>query len=232
MIDLPENDVDVVEKMLEFLYHGFYSDGSNQDIRAAPTNAPEPASDEFASDEFPSKEFPSEEFISRRKDKRRAADKATAAPVDSPESAAALLVNARVYTTAEQYDIPSLKELSMTKYKESLPSGWNSASFVASLKLLYELTPESDRLLKDVAIKAAGENAQKLADRGEFVTLCKENGEIAFDVLKASFTAKPIPLTWKACIYCGNSQRVAQNLDLDGQYHSYSCRNCGRQYNY
>ena len=55
--------------------------------------------------------------------------------------------------------IPSLKELSMIKYKESLPSGWNSASFVASLKLMYELTPESDRLLKDVAIKAAGENA-------------------------------------------------------------------------
>ena len=47
----------------------------------------------------------------------------------------------------------------MIKYKESLPSGWNSASFVASLKLMYELTPESDRLLKDVAIKAAGENA-------------------------------------------------------------------------
>jgi hypothetical protein len=45
---------------------------------------------------------------------------------------------------------------------------------------------ENDRLIKDVAIDAAGQYAKALAARDDFATLCKQNGEIAFDVLKAS----------------------------------------------
>ena len=98
MIDLPENDVDVVEKMLEFLYHGFYSDGSNQDIRAAPTNAPEPTSSTL--------------LVSpkRKVTKGLIVDEATATSppsADFPKSAAALLINAQrnQFFTSEIRDV-------------------------------------------------------------------------------------------------------------------------------
>jgi len=40
--------------------------------------------------------------------------------------------------------------------------------------------------LQDVALKAAGEHAHELGDRGKFVELCKAKGELAFDILKAT----------------------------------------------
>ena len=50
------------------------------------------------------------------------------------------------------------------------------------------------RLLKDVDIKAASERSKELMGRGEFMTLCKEKGEITFDVLKESLPAAPLML--------------------------------------
>ncbi|KAI9047406.1 hypothetical protein LZ554_008850 [Drepanopeziza brunnea f. sp. 'monogermtubi'] len=109
----------------------------------------------------------------------------------APETGHSLLFNTKVYLIGEQLDVQPLKELAKKKFEEIIGDQWNSASFVASLKLLYEGTPEKDRLLKDVATKTAWLNAKQLCDRGEFVALCKENGEIAFDVLRAAVTETP-----------------------------------------
>jgi len=112
---------------------------------------------------------------------------------------AALLVNAKVYIIADKYDLQDLKALAKNKYEEVVPENWNSTTFVASLKLLYEDILESDRLLKYVAVETAGEHAKELVDRGEFVALCSEHGELAFDVLKSSLkhpkVVKCAPLT-------------------------------------
>ena len=83
---------------------------------------------------------------------------------------------------------------------------------------MYDELPESDRLLKDVAIKAAASHIKELADRGEFAELCKENGEIAFDVLKAAM----IPSVG-TCPSYGASH--ADYVSLHGN--RYYCRGCG-----
>lgn len=97
-----------------------------------------------------------------------------------------LTICTRVFVMAEKYDIPALKTLAKTKFEAAVSTEWNTCALSVSLRLMYDELPESDRLLKDVAIQAAASHAKELADRGEFAALCKENGYIAFDVFKAS----------------------------------------------
>ncbi|KAH8743926.1 hypothetical protein BGZ57DRAFT_779077, partial [Hyaloscypha finlandica] len=86
-------------------------------------------------------------------------------------NASSLLFNAKTYIIADKYNIQSLKEWAVTKYKEVLPVTWNSTSFIESAGLIFENTLASDRILREVIIRKASENAQALFDRGEFVAL-------------------------------------------------------------
>jgi hypothetical protein len=104
---------------------------------------------------------------------------------------------------AEKYDIPALKTLAKIKFEAAVSSDWNTSALSESLRLMYDGLPDSDRLLKDVAIAAAAGHVKKLVDRGEFVALCKENGDITFDVLKASLRPRT-----KNCPICGLSVSV------------------------
>jgi hypothetical protein len=104
---------------------------------------------------------------------------------ETPDTSRELITHTEVYLIAEEKDIPALKELAVKKYEKVLPKTWNSEAFVTSLKMMYEGTPESDRGLKDVAIKVAGKHLKTLVDRGEFVAVWKERGEIGLDVFRA-----------------------------------------------
>ncbi|KAG4433153.1 hypothetical protein IFR05_011366 [Cadophora sp. M221] len=178
-IDLDGNDPEIVECMLKFMYNQDYSDGRESDPvtrSAADQNA------RTAWSSLPSPVTASSAAIA-------SADKG------------ALLTNAIVYIICDQLQIPGLKMLAKTKFEELVTDRWNTSSFVASLKLLYKETMENDRPMKDIAVKTAGKHVKDLCDRGEFVALCKEEGEIAFDVLKASSVVEA-PL--EACPYCGS----------------------------
>lgn len=67
-----------------------------------------------------------------------------------------LLMKAKICVIANKYDIRGLKDLAKEKCEKVVASEWNSASFVASLKLLSKETMDSDRCLKDIAIGATG----------------------------------------------------------------------------
>jgi hypothetical protein len=99
-------------------------------------------------------------------------------------NASSLVVNAKAYIMADKYEIEPLKEWAVTKYKEVLPKTWNSTSFIESASLIFENTPESDRMLRDIIIQKAGKNAKSLFDRGEFVALLQSNSDIAVEILR------------------------------------------------
>lgn len=93
----------------------------------------------------------------------------------------ALLVNAKTYIMADEYNMQSRKDWAVTK-KEVLLETWNSTSFIESAGLIFENTLESDRMLREVIIRKADENAKALFDRGEFVALLKSHGEFAAEI--------------------------------------------------
>ena len=67
---------------------------------------------------------------------------ATGAIQKIPDVSEALLINTKVYVMAELYDVAALKDLAALKFSKALPQEGKSASFSASLKLIYEETPE------------------------------------------------------------------------------------------
>jgi hypothetical protein len=109
-------------------------------------------------------------------------------PVTPPANPQNLVTLAAIYCTAEKYDVQSLKVLAKGKYESILSSSWNTEHFIDSLKLIYDGTPDMSEpdSLRDLAVKTAATHAKELMDRGEFLSLCKERGDFATDVLKAS----------------------------------------------
>ncbi len=95
-----------------------------------------------------------------------------------------LLVNAKLYIIAEKYEIQALKELACTKYQQVLPETWNTSVFAESARLVYDNTVETDRMLRDIIVEVASNNAKTLLDRGEFVDLLKSNGGLATEIMR------------------------------------------------
>jgi hypothetical protein len=113
-----------------------------------------------------------------------------------------LLINAEVFLIADKYNIRHFKELAILKYEKALRDYWNSPPFVARLRLLRGMTSESSCGLRSIAVKAAGEHVESLMDCGKFATLCNHDGQIAFDVLKASLAREPLVPTRNVCPFC------------------------------
>ena len=176
-IDLEDDAPEIVEKMLSYMYTLDYTDGNQSIIVDSTETATTPAKTKF-----------------HKKSGRTIAfvpSSITAPPSGHSQfSAGALLTNTRVFVIADKYDIQGLKQLATKKYKVAVPNAWNCTEFFGSLRLLYEETLESDRLLKDVAVKTAGKHVKDLVDRGEFAALCRLNGELGFEILRASLTIK------------------------------------------
>ena len=121
--------------------------------------------------------------------------------------------------------IPTLKELATQKYEAILEDEWNSESFSESLLLMFDETPDTDRMLKDVAIKCAGEKSRELADRGEFAALFKERGEIGFEIFKASFNIPPVFVTTKgSCPWFGLHHSSSVETGRTFKYWCTKCR--------
>jgi hypothetical protein len=87
------------------------------------------------------------------------------------------LTHTKVYILADKYDVPPLKELTTDKFLTAVLDDPKSASFAASLKLMFDQLPESDRLLKDSAIKATATQI-KAFWRSRTSLLCSTNMEI------------------------------------------------------
>ncbi|CZT12787.1 uncharacterized protein RAG0_16492 [Rhynchosporium agropyri] len=172
-INLYGNEPEIVQCMLQFLYTSDYKDGSIEVMTQAITNAPESA------------ETPPWTSIKKRKVAKAKVVKisdphelvATSAFVSPSiityENSAAPLINAKVYIIGDQLDIQALKKLAKVKYEALVSETWNSDSFMTSLELLYKETSEDDRVMREAAVKIAGQHAKELCDRGEFISLCK-----------------------------------------------------------
>lgn len=140
------------------------------------------------------------------------------------ETSADLLLCTKTYIMADQFAIAALKVAAKVKYEESLPAGWNSMAFSSSLVLMFESTLEKDRMLKDVAIRYAAKKAATLRNRGEFMTMCKQNAEICFDILSASL---PLHIP-RGCPWYG---KCHDGFIIAGKTKEFMCKanNCNRK---
>lgn len=213
IIELDDHDPEIVHYMLSFLYTGDYSIPQSQDAikkSAVETEKPEAVINPLIN---------------------MGTTKLAAVETDSSSD---LLIHAGVYLLAEEKDIAALKQLAAKKYKAALPNGWNSAEFCTSLMLIWEGTPESDTLLWDIACKFAGKKAKQLMDRGEFITLCKEDAEIGFAIFQAFVFANPDHLEPKylnpeGCPFAGQAHAPFVGKGRNGS--AFYCHSCRKPFN-
>lgn len=98
-----------------------------------------------------------------------------------------LILHARVYAIAGQYNIPKLKDVAKLKYSCIIhPEIFNTSVFVKSLELIYDTTPESDKGLRNIAVETATDQIKDLCAREDFKVLCTSRGDIAFDIMRST----------------------------------------------
>ncbi|TAQ87236.1 hypothetical protein B7494_g4422 [Chlorociboria aeruginascens] len=89
-----------------------------------------------------------------------------------------LIFNTKWYITADKYDIPALKVQAVTKYTISLPLRLNNPQFAKAIDTLWENTMDADKELRDVMTVAGCRHISSLLDRGYFVHLPTDRGDL------------------------------------------------------
>lgn len=101
----------------------------------------------------------------------------------------------------------------------SAGTAWNTVAFIQSIQLIHESTMDNDRALRDIAATIAAENAEALSHQAEFSDLLQKNGEVAYDILKATFRLKmkdeKIDGTL-ACPKCSSNRNTSVDDDFWG----------------
>lgn len=93
--------------------------------------------------------------------------------------------NARVYSMADKYIIPGLKELAKTKFK-ILASAGLILDHPSIINEVYDTTPSEDRGLRDIVTNLCAPYVQKIVHSKGWSTTAQMHVEFTFDLLRAS----------------------------------------------
>ncbi|KAI4634246.1 uncharacterized protein J4E87_001418 [Alternaria ethzedia] len=75
-------------------------------------------------------------------------------PDNSIEITSPLTIHASMYALADKYQVKGLSRLAKTKFRESLDHHVDSEDFIAAVQLTYSNTPETNRGLRDEIVQA------------------------------------------------------------------------------
>ncbi len=159
-ITLDDDDQSTVRRMLTYLYTLDYDDGNPS--QAMPLAAPQDLDDLFV------------ELSS----KPEAFDDATA-------SHCKRMNNVRVYAIAEKYNIPALKVLAMTKFK-NYETARNSTHNREVINAIFSSTPDSDSGLRNIVISMsakASDVEENLKEEG-LAPVIRDHGNFGLGMLR------------------------------------------------
>lgn len=94
-----------------------------------------------------------------------------------------LLLHTHVYSLAEKYDIPSLKELAKRKFEMAMACFYDSSEFAEAIEEVYCSTVDSDRGLRDIVLQAFRSHPA-LATTQDVYAVIKETPTLAFELFK------------------------------------------------
>ena len=141
-------------------------------------------------------------------------------PEEGPSSRSVFRTHAEVYAIADKYDLPELSELAMSKFSKELMWDHDRTEFLRSVPKVYDLTPDSNRGLRDVVVAYVRQHAEELREGKELASLFDSVAHsvpgFAADLL-IQYMDAPIR---GHCFDCGPHQKV-QVLQLRR-------RNCGK----
>lgn len=100
-----------------------------------------------------------------------------------------IVLDARVFTIADKYFIPKLKDLAATKFKKRAIAEWDSADFANAVEEIYLAGPAEDRRLHGIVLDVIQGHAKELSKVPEtyqrFHGVLVSVGEFSADAFKA-----------------------------------------------
>ncbi|CAG8959316.1 hypothetical protein HYFRA_00013086 [Hymenoscyphus fraxineus] len=148
-----------------------------------------------------------------------------------------LLAHTLVYTIADKFDVPGLKEVAVEKFKEALARIPNPLDvWTEVVRAVYGGTPESDRGLKDIAALFSIKNCQELLAKDDFVKLCEEKWEIGMEILRELVKDPRVVkqmVTVPNCERCKESPhvRISSKIDQEKSKARFYCTKCRYNFN-
>jgi hypothetical protein len=104
-----------------------------------------------------------------------------------------LIFHAQVYSFAETYDMPWLKDYARTRFQTSLEKdGCRSDVFFCVVNEVYTTTPTVDRTLRDILVKTAQRNADYLVTRDDFRSSISKATDFVTDLFHGLASFGPI----------------------------------------
>ncbi|KAI9737356.1 MAG: hypothetical protein M1834_009510 [Cirrosporium novae-zelandiae] len=182
-ISLPEDDPEIVECVISYLYTLDYCDeeedttgniivntrgGHNispvDDQAAAPVDATI-GNDSDTDDTIPTKSHEHENPFGHEK------------KIDP------YFRDVRVYALAEKYDIPDLKDVAKSKFLRWAENNWSHEAFPTVVREIYESTPASDCGLREVAVQLIFDHVEEVIERKGFRELFEDVGELGLAII-------------------------------------------------
>ncbi len=96
-----------------------------------------------------------------------------------------MIADVLVYAIADKYNIPELKELSMSKFEALLDDESVPNKFAAVVDAVYTTTPDTDFGLRDMVIDYCAENIDTFAESEEYFRIFQDRGDFGRSVLGA-----------------------------------------------
>lgn len=143
---------------------------------------------------------------------------------DYQASTSPMIFNAKVYSIADKYNIPTLKSQAIEKSRKSVETCWSMDDFPHAIREIYSSTPGNDRGLRDLVVKIACEHMETLSERPEFRILLEEACGFAADVVLFMAKDRFEHIKTHKCPHCLNSwEGVAPS---GTNYYCLHCGNC------
>ncbi|KAL8920631.1 MAG: hypothetical protein Q9208_006113 [Pyrenodesmia sp. 3 TL-2023] len=178
-IYLPDDDPAALQRILSYLYTTGYDDEDQvDDLKENSLSDPMTLDSEAGNAQ-------AEESSARQ-------------PLERIERAksniSALTNNVLVYALAEKYDIQPLKDLAKEKFELRSATPWEDDDLVAVTELVHNVTPATDRGLRDLTVRHCSEHIDRSDGRflqsSKLEELCTKDGALAFNVLKRHHARK------------------------------------------
>ena len=108
-------------------------------------------------------------------------------PVPRADAGSRMMLNVRVYSLADKYDIAEMKILAKSKFEALLKEAWSHIDFASVVEEIFDTTPKDHNELRQLVSRAAATHMKDLLDHSsDWRNLIIANGEISLAMLKVA----------------------------------------------
>jgi hypothetical protein len=161
------------------------------------------------------------------------AEDATGSPATSKVH---LIEHAKVFALAVKYQADGLRELAISKFKESIEANWNHEDLSHAIHIVYQSTTDDVTELRDIVTDTVHDHFDELNGQETVKAVVSSIASLAYGLLERFRTTQPKKSTCSFGHYgeskirkCSNCRYRNEecNLCYDIGRRLHVCRNCG-----